>query len=144
MSQRSAVTAWEALFRAQVAVMRYLTAEFPANDISFNEYDVMFNLSLQPGHSLRLKELNDHVLLTQPSISRLVDRLVSRKLVTKTPDATDGRGTIVSLTDEGFDVFRKIARVHSRSITERVGGNLDADELAELTRLSEKLRGNKK
>ena len=71
----TAVAAWEALFRAQVQVMRNLNAEFPGGEISFNEYDVCFNLSTQPGRRSRMRDLTGHLLLTQPSVSRLVDRL---------------------------------------------------------------------
>jgi len=36
MTERAlAVDAWESLFRAQVAVLRQLTAEFPTTEISF-------------------------------------------------------------------------------------------------------------
>ena len=73
----TAVAAWEALFRAQVQVMRNLNAEFPGGEISFNEYDVCFNLSTQPGRRSRMRDLTGHLLLTQPSVSRLVDRLAA-------------------------------------------------------------------
>jgi len=43
-----AIDAWEALFRAQVSVLRQLTAEFPTSEISFTEYDVLLNLSRAP------------------------------------------------------------------------------------------------
>lgn len=136
----TAVTAWEALFRAQVSVMRYLSAEFPTGELSLNEYDVLFNLSRQPGRQSRMRELNRHLLLTQPSVSRLVDRLAARALVTKTHDPDDARGVIVALTDEGFDLFRRVARSHVRSIADRVGGTLSPTELATLTALCDKLR----
>jgi DNA-binding MarR family transcriptional regulator len=135
-----AVTAWEALFRAQVSVMRYLSAEFPSTELSLNEYDVLFNLSRQPGRQSRLKDLNRHLLLTQPSVSRLVDRLAARELVAKTHDPDDARGVIVALTDEGFGLFRRVARSHIQSIADRVGGTLSPSELATLTALCDKLR----
>jgi hypothetical protein len=91
-----AVDAWESLFRAQVTVLRQLNAEFPSAELSFNEYDVLFNLTRQPEHALRIRDLNRHLLLTQPSVSRLVDRLVQRALVTKESDPGDGRGTIAA------------------------------------------------
>ena len=103
----TAVAAWEALFRAQVAVMRSLNAEFPGDEISFNEYDVCFNLSTQPGRRCRMRDLTGHLLLTQPSVSRLVDRLLARGIVEKQPDPTDARGVIVALTPHGFDVYRR-------------------------------------
>ena len=136
----TAVTAWESLFRAQVAVMRTLAAEFPTRDISFNEYDVLFNLSRQPDRSLRLRDLNKEVLLTQPSVSRLIDRLVARGLVAKCPEPNDARGTVIRLTDTGFEMFRRVAVDHMRSITERVGDRLDPQELETLAALCDKLR----
>ena len=137
----NAVTAWESLFRAQVAVMRTLAAEFPTRDISFNEYDVLFNLSRQPDRQLRLRDLNKHVLLTQPSVSRLIDRLVSRGLVAKCPEPSEARGTVIRLTDTGFEMFRRVAVEHMKTITDRVGGRLTPEELQTLVELCDKLRG---
>ena len=139
-SRTSAVAAWESLFRAQVAVMRTLAAEFPTRDISFNEYDVLFNLSRQPNRELRLRDLNKHVLLTQPSVSRLVDRLVARGLVAKEPEPSDARGTVIRLTDTGYDMFRRVAVDHMKTITSRVGGRLTPEELETLVELCDKLR----
>ena len=142
MSDRTlaAITSWEALFRAQVAVLRRLNAEFPTEELSFNEYDVLFNLSRQDGRKLRIRDLNRHLLLTQPSVSRMVDRLVARGLVVKEADPGDGRGTFVHLTDEGYGLFRRVAINHSAAITRHVGGALSDDELEQLRTLSEKLR----
>jgi DNA-binding MarR family transcriptional regulator len=141
VSEKSlAVDAWESLFRAQVTVLRQLNAEFPTAELSFNEYDVLFNLSRQPQRALRIRDLNRHLLLTQPSVSRLVDRLVQRQLVTKESDPGDGRGTIVRITETGYTLFRRVAVVHAESIRKRVGGILNAEELRQLTALTEKLR----
>lgn len=141
VSEKSiAVDAWEALFRAEVSILRHLNSEFPTDEIAFNEYDVLFNLSRQPGRRLRIRDLNKHLLLTQPSVSRLVDRLTARDLVYKESDPGDGRGTIVCLTDRGFDVFRRVAVIHADSITRRVGTTLSPDELLQLTELCNKLR----
>jgi DNA-binding MarR family transcriptional regulator len=134
------VSAWESLFRAQVGVVRELTREFPNEEISFNEYDVLFNLSRQPGRRLRIRDLSKHLLLTQPSVSRMVDRLVSRGLVSKERDPGDGRGTFVSLTDAGFALFRRVAVVHAESITRHMGAALSVEELRELTQLTERIR----
>ena len=141
MSHKStAIDAWEALFRAEVSVLRFLNSEFPTGDISFNEYDVLFNLSRQPGRRLRIRDLNRHLLLTQPSVSRLVDRLTLRGLVFKESDAEDGRGTVVCLTDAGYESFRRVAVLHAESISKSVGSALDTDELLQLTELCNKLR----
>lgn len=143
MSDRAmTVAAWESLFRTQVTIMRALAAEFPSEVISLNEYDVLFNITRAPGRRLRLKELNRSVLITQPSVSRLVDRLATRGLVTKTHDPNDGRGTVVAITDEGFALFRRVAITHMEAIDRHVGQGLDDDELRTLTELCNRLRGS--
>lgn len=137
-----AVEAWEALFRAQVTIMRRLTAEFPNDEISLGDYDVLFTLSTAPDRRLRIKNLGENMLLTQPSVSRLIDRLVARGLVTKTPDADDRRGVIVALTDAGYDAFRRAAVQHSRSIADHLDGALTTDELRTLIDLCGKLKAS--
>ncbi|AND17501.1 transcriptional regulator [Rathayibacter tritici] len=140
MGSREAVAAWEALFRAQVHVMRALSTEFPSREISMNEYDVLFNLTRQPERRARLRDLNRHVLLTQPSVSRLIDRLAARGCVEKSEDPADARGTIITITDEGYALFRRVALTHMTTISEQVGGALNEDELRQLTALCDKLR----
>jgi len=141
VSERAAsVAAWEALFRAQVSVLRQLNAEFPTDDLSFTEYDVLFNLSRQPDRQLRIRDLNKHLLLSQPSVSRLVDRLASKGYVSKESDPGDGRGTVARLTDSGFELFRRVAVQHADSIQHRVGSALSLDELETLTKICDKLR----
>ena len=142
MSERSnaAVNAWESLFRAQVTVLRELTREFPSGEISFNEYDVLFNLTKQDGRRLRIRDLSRHLLLTQPSVSRMVDRLVTKGLVRKESDPGDGRGTFVCLTDAGYALYRRVAVVHAASISRYVGSALSDDELDALRALTDRIR----
>jgi DNA-binding MarR family transcriptional regulator len=136
----SAVNAWESLFRAQVTVLRELQREFPTGEISFNEYDVLFNLSRQDDRRLRIRDLSRHLLLTQPSVSRMVDRLVAKGFVVKDRDPGDGRGTFVCLTDAGFAVFRRVAVTHAASINKHVGAALSPAELEELNGLTDRIR----
>ena len=140
MTERAdAIDSWESLYRAQVAVLRQLLSEFPDDEVSFTEYDVLFNLYRQPDRALRIRDLNRHLLLTQPSVSRLLDRLAARGIVTKSPDPRDARGTIVALTDRGADVFRRVGAQHGRSIIARMSV-LSRDEQQQLAALTEKLR----
>jgi DNA-binding MarR family transcriptional regulator len=141
VAKKSAISAWESLFRAQVTVMRTLAAEFPRDaDLSLTEYDVLFTISKQEGRSIRLRDLRKQVLLTQPSVSRLVDRLVDRGLVSKCPEPDDARGSLVRLTDEGYALYRHCAVQHGRSIIDHVGSALSPEELEQLEALCDKLR----
>ena len=139
-SKRAVVDAWEALFRAQVSILRDINADFPAEQLTIVEYDVLFNLSKLPDWAARPRDLTPLLLVSQPSVSRMIDRLVDRGLVTKAPDPDDGRGTVVTLTQAGFERFRRVAVVHSETIAKRFGDRLDDQELAQLIELCDRLR----
>ena len=83
--------AWEALLSAHAVLMKEFAAEDIWGEVSMREYDVLYALSKCRG-SLRLSELNRHVLLSQPALSRLVERLADRGLIDRRPDPADGRG----------------------------------------------------
>lgn len=137
---RAAAMAWESLFRAQVAVMRRFQRDTDWSPIGIKEYDVLFTLSRAPDKSLRIRDLNEHVLISQPSLSRMVDRLAARDLVQREPAPDDGRGIVVTLTPAGAAMQREIALRHVRTIRAYVGGALTSDELATLEALCDKLR----
>ena len=137
---RLAAETWESLFRAQVAVMRRLQSGPAFKSIALNEYDVLFTLSRCPSGWLRLNELNDHILLSQSSLSRLVERLEKRGLVERMPAPDDGRGVLLKLTEAGSDLQKQIGRMHVRDIEALMTPSLTAAEQRELLRLTEKLR----
>lgn len=139
---RLAAETWESLFRAQVAVMRKLQKGPAFRQLASNEYDVLFTLSRCPSGWLRLNELNDNVLLSQSSLSRLVERLEKRGLVARMQAPEDGRGVLLQLTTEGRELQKEIGRGHIRDIAALVTPALTADEQKELLRLTEKLRGS--
>ncbi len=138
---RLAAETWESLFRAQVAVMRRLQSGPAFKVLAVNEYDVLFTLSRCPSGWLRLNELNDNVLLSQSSLSRLVERLEKRGLLERMPAPQDGRGVLLKLTDAGRDLQKQIGREHVRDISALLTPALTAGEQRELLRLTEKLRG---
>ncbi|HWO65277.1 MAG TPA: MarR family winged helix-turn-helix transcriptional regulator [Umezawaea sp.] len=135
-----AAESWEALFRAQSALLRRFAADDVWDPISLREYDVLFTLSRCPDHRARLRDLNREVLLSQPSLSRMVERMETAGLVTREPDRTDGRGTVVALTEAGAAMQRTVGRRHTASIRRYVGPALDDEELRTLQRLCDKLR----
>ena len=64
--------------------MKQFAAEDIWAEVSMREYDVLYTLS-KCREPLRISELNRHVLLSQPALSRLVDRLAERGLSSACP-----------------------------------------------------------
>src|SRR4051812_42509869 len=107
--------AWEALFRAQATIARELAAGDMWDEISPSEYGVLYALSNAPS-GLRITELGNDVLLTQPGMSRLVARLEPAGLVERFGDPEDGRACRVRLTEAGARAQRKIGARHGLQV----------------------------
>jgi DNA-binding MarR family transcriptional regulator len=130
--------AWEALFRAQSTIVQELSARDAWEDLVPREYGVLYALSSAPD-GLRITELGDDVLLTQPGMSRLVARLEARGLVHRVDDPDDGRASRIRLTQAGVATQRRIGRAHARHVAEAMTRNLDRPELEQLRELCRKL-----
>jgi DNA-binding MarR family transcriptional regulator len=139
-SDRLAAASWEALFRAQVALMRRFTADDIWHPVSVREYDVLFTLSTSDPAGLRLNELNREVLVTQPSLSRMVERLEAKGYLTRCAAQEDRRGTLIRLTETGAALQKEIGRRHVRSIRKYLEPALDAQQLTTLLELCTTLR----
>ena len=130
--------AWEALFRAQSTIVQELSARDAWDDLVPREYGVLYALSSAP-HGLRITELGEDVLLTQPGMSRLVARLEARGLVQRVDDPADARACRITLTPAGAATQRRIGRAHARHVAEAMTRNLDRAELEQLLDLSRRL-----
>jgi DNA-binding MarR family transcriptional regulator len=130
--------AWEALLSAHATLMKRFAAEDIWAGASMREYDVLYTLS-KCREPLRLSELNRFVLLSQPALSRMVDRLADRGLVSRHADPADGRGIRLSLTEAGRAVQRQIGRQHARGVARALTAELTHDELRQLEAICLKL-----
>ncbi len=138
--RHTANDAWEAMLNAHAVLMKQFAAADIWTDVSMREYDVLYTLSKCAG-PVRISELNRHVLLSQPALSRLVNRLAERGLLARQADPADGRGVRLALTAAGRDVQRRIGRQHARGVARAMTAGLSPDELRQLEALSRKLAG---
>ncbi|WP_194410591.1 MarR family winged helix-turn-helix transcriptional regulator [Microbacterium cremeum] len=139
--RRLAIDAWESLFRAQHEIFGDVNDDFDDGTLSQAEYDVLLTVTRGDDMTARLRDVTANMLISQPSVSRLVDRMVARGLITKCADPDDGRGSLVRATDAGASLFRRVASAHGKAIAERMS-LLSDDELTQLRNLTSKLRKN--
>lgn len=140
MSSRTALAnhAWEAMLSAHAVLMKQFAAEDIWHDVSMREYDVLYTLS-KGREPLPMRELHRQVLLSQPALSRMVDRLIERGLVERHVDPEDGRRARLSLTAAGRDTQQRIGHRHARSVARAVTAGLSVDELRQLETICRKL-----
>jgi DNA-binding MarR family transcriptional regulator len=117
----------------------HFTAEiekvFDGSGISGADFAVLAILR-RAGRPYRLtqRQLMDALSLTSGTVSVRIDRLAQRGLVERHPDPDDGRGVLVTLTDEGERLFDALAPEHLANEARLVAA-LQPHEQAELARL---------
>lgn len=84
-------------------------------------------------------EIADRMVTKDPDITRLLDRLEARKLITRGRSLSDRRVVRANITETGLEILadldEPVREVHSRQL-----GHLGPDQLAELSRLLEAVR----
>ena len=93
--------AWVGILHVARQTMQRLGQELDdAGKIPLSTYDILVQLT-ENGGRLRLRDLVDRVVLSQPGLSRKVARLEDEGLVERLPDPHDGRGVLVRMTRAG-------------------------------------------
>jgi DNA-binding MarR family transcriptional regulator len=140
---RLANDAWESLLTVHASFMKSFAAEPIWGDVSLKEYDVLYALSKVDG-PVRLTDLHRRVLLSQPALSRMVDRLVERGLVERCDDAGDRRVVRLTLTASGREAQRTVGRAHAQDVAAAMTATgVDDADLRELQRITRALLGQK-
>jgi DNA-binding MarR family transcriptional regulator len=83
-------------------------------------------------------ELAKHANLDKSQASRAAEALIKRGLVQRTASLDDGRVVIISLTDKGRALYRKVMPI-ARKWNADLFGCLDEDEKAALSRALDKV-----
>ena len=117
---------WRALMRIVLSLPRRLDRDLMrAAGLTANEYTTMMCLSEAAGRELRMADLANAAALSASRMTRLVDDLQSRGLVTKRASADDGRGNVAKLTPAGLAKLKAAWPAHLTSVRSRVFDHVD-------------------
>jgi DNA-binding MarR family transcriptional regulator len=81
--------------------------------LNIGEFDVLATLrrSGQP-YQLSPTELFNTLMVSSGTMTHRLDRLEQAELVKRIPDPSDRRGTLIQLTDKGFNLIEKAVEAH--------------------------------
>lgn len=112
---------------------------FSEFSLTIGEFDVLAALrrSGSPFH-LSPTELFSTLMVSSGTMTHRLDRLEKAELVNRIPDRSDRRGTIIELTDKGFNLVEKAVEAHV-SNEHRILSVLESSEREVLILLLRKL-----
>jgi len=135
----STIAAWSRLVRAGQSVLAAVEADLKAaGHPPLGWYDVLLELR-RAGGALRPLEIEGRLLIAQPKVSRLIDRLEKAELAERRVCEIDGRGQFVALTEQGEALLRAMWPDYRAAVERHVGARLAPDEAGALAALLSKL-----
>ena len=117
---------WRAVMRVVKVIPRHLDSDLIRNaGLTASDYTTIMHLSEAPNRELRMSDLATATDLSASRMTRLVDDLQLRGLVTKTASSSDGRGNVARLTPRGMAKLKSAWPVHLASVRRRFFDHLD-------------------
>ncbi len=140
---RDALLTWLDLLRTSNHIKKNVEAKLRAEfGQSLSRFDVLSSLERGNRDGIRSGELSRQMVVTEGNITQLMSKLIRDGLVHKRPDENDARVVIYSLSDEGADLFDRMANAHRVWIQE-IFAELGSPELEEFRALLAQLSTKK-
>ena len=115
----------QALSSAERCVLRQVARALADEGVSVEEWRTMQLLADGRGH--RMSEISEFAFVPAPSLTRLIDRMVTDGLVHRRVDETDRRRVLVHLTPRGRALQRRLAARVEREQPAMLAGDDPAD-----------------
>ena len=136
---QSEIGAFLNLQRTADALMQGVEATLKPFGLSPTQYNVLRILRGAGPEGLACRQIGERMLTRDPDITRLLDRLEARKLVTRSREQKDRRVLTTRITAAGLEILKQldapIAQVHRKQL-----GHLGEARLRTLSSLLELAR----
>lgn len=127
------------LLRTADALSRPIEQVLGSAGLSSPQYNVLRILRGAGADGLACREIGERMIARDPDITRLLDRLEKRGLITRTRDQKDRRVVITRIAKEGLRILRELDGP-VRAAHQRQFRHMSQRKLTELIRLLEETR----
>ncbi|MGX1754040.1 MarR family winged helix-turn-helix transcriptional regulator [Sphingobacterium sp. NPDC055346] len=110
-----------------------------AKQITLQQFNVLRVLRGQYPNPVTNNLLKERLLTKTPDISRLVDRIVSKGLVSREKNSVDKRAVDLLITDKGLELLEEIET--DMMLDDVLPENISAEDCFKLSELLDKFRG---
>jgi DNA-binding MarR family transcriptional regulator len=127
--------AWRAHLAAHRLLANQLDRELQELGLSFNDYEILVNLSESPHHRMRMSDLADATIQSRSRLSHQIARMEKVGLVARENCEHDRRGTFAVLTNRGWETMQRIAPDHVAGVRHHLIDRLTPEQVAALESL---------
>ncbi|MDE3082009.1 MAG: winged helix-turn-helix transcriptional regulator [Acidobacteriota bacterium] len=135
------VTALGLLFEASSYLRRNVSADLERDaGLDGTWFEVLTRLDRTPGHEMRMNAMAAQVSFPPSSFSRLIDKMEAAGVIERCVDPSSRRATLIRPTPGARELLARANAAHARSAETHFAGLLSAKEVADLMRITRKLR----
>ena len=110
------MAAWLAYIETTSDLMKAFERDLAPFGLDRGDYQLLAMLSEAESQRLRMSELADTLRLTRSGLTRRMEGVVKKRLVTKVQCHEDGRVFFAQLTPKGFQLLQDAAPSHLESV----------------------------
>jgi DNA-binding MarR family transcriptional regulator len=120
-------------------ITNLLKKRFDKYHITMQQYNILRILRGQHPHPATVNLLKERMLDKMSDASRIVERLVQKKLVSRCTNDKDRRAVDIIISEEGLELLKKLDL--EINIKDTLKDNLSEAEANQLSNLLDKMRG---
>jgi DNA-binding MarR family transcriptional regulator len=137
-------TSWLGLLDVYHRVVKELDQELEREHrLSLTTYSVLAALTRNPEGRLQMSELADHVRMSRPGLTRLIERLEREGLVQRRQGGADSRQVYAAITERGLERLAEATKSHFDGVRSRFWDKLSATQTRALASAWLKILGER-
>lgn len=132
---------WRGFLRMARALAAAVEHQLGESGLSSADFEVLVALSEADRGTMRVRDLGVSIGWDRSRIAHQLRRMEQRGLVSRFECATDGRGTMVRLTDDGHAAIVAAVPGHVETVRSLFVDQLEADDIARLAAIATRVVG---
>jgi DNA-binding MarR family transcriptional regulator len=141
------MAAWRTFIVTTGDLTRAIERDLHQFDLDLGDYQLLAMLSEAPEQRLKMCDLADSLRLTRSGLTRRMDGVLKKKLVTRTQSSEDGRVAYAQISAKGIEVLKTAAPHHLDSVRAHMIDLLSPTEIKAIAsafkKISQKLSDDK-
>ena len=136
------MTAWRSFIKTTGDLLRAIEHELEPFGLDMGDYQLLAMLSEAPGQQLRMCDLADALRLTRGGLTRRMEGVVKKKLVSRVQSSEDGRVAFAQMTAKGVATLNAVAPEHVETVRRLMIDLLTPAEVKAIGSAFSKIRKN--
>ena len=122
--------------------MRAIEKDLEPFGLDRGDYQLLAMLSEAPEQELRMCDLADSLRLTRSGLTRRMEGVLKKKLVTRVQSVEDGRVAYAKITPKGMELLKEAAPEHLESVRRLMIDLLSPSEIKAIATAFSKIANN--